>query len=141
MLNNLTIMGRLTADPEVRLTKSDVKVCNFSIAVQRPKRKDSEPEVDFFHCVAWRGTADIIEKYFGKGNLIAIQGRLRNNAYLKNDEKRIITQIIVEQVFFTGEHRKEKEDSKSEIQTYDNSSLEIFDEESDDILSDDGVPF
>lgn len=91
--------------------------------------------------MAWRGTADIIENYFGKGNMIAIQGRLRNNAYLKNDEKRIITQIIVEQVFFTGEHRKEKEDSKSEIQTYDNSSLEIADEEIDDILSDDGVPF
>ena len=143
MLNNVTLMGRLTADPELRQTPKGNKVCNFSIAVQRPKQKDSDPETDFFQCVAWKGSAELIEKYFGKGNMIAIQGRLRNETYLKKDEKRTATKIIVEKVFFTGEHHKESQ--LQEPPTYNNSLNseipEITDEEIEETLTDDGVPF
>lgn len=143
MLNNITIMGRLTADPEVRQTPKGNKVCNFSIAVQRPKQKGSEPETDFFQCVAWRGSAELIEKYFAKGNMIAIQGRLRNDAYLKNNEKRVVTRIVVEKVFFTGEHRKEEQKSKSQIDNNpsDEEFSKITDEEIEAFMSDDGVLF
>ena len=143
MLNNVTLMGRLTADPELRQTPKGNKVCNFSIAIQRPKQKDSDPETDFFQCVAWKGSAELIEKYFGKGNMIAIQGRLRNETYLKKDEKRTATKIVVEKVFFTGEHHKDKQsdhDSKSEYSNFSEIS-EITDDEIEEILTDEGVPF
>lgn len=146
MLNNVTIMGRLTAEPEIRLTSNEIPVCNFSIAVQRPKKKDAtDSEADFFSCVAWRGTAEIIEKYFVKGSLIVIQGHLRNHAYLKNDEKRWTTQIIVDEVHFTGERKKERSEI-SNMPDYDGDSVpvEIPDISDDDIqamLTDDGVPF
>ena len=143
MLNNVTLMGRLTADPELRQTPKGNKVCNFSIAVQRPKQKDSDPETDFFQCVAWKGSAELIEKYFGKGNMIAIQGRLRNETYLKKDEKRTATKIVVEKVFFTGEQHKDKQsdhDSKSEYSNF-SEIPEITDDEIEETLTDDGVPF
>lgn len=140
MLNNITIMGRLTADPTVKKTPNGTLVCNFSIAVQRPKKKDSETETDFFNCVAWNGAAELIEKYFSKGNMIAIQGYLRNDIYLKNNEKRTVTRIIVKTISFTGEHRKEGDESSSINPTTENIP-NISDEEIDLMLSDDGVPF
>ena len=142
MLNNVIILGRITANPEIRTTTNGHKVCDFSVAVQRPKGKDTEPKADFFHCVAWEGTAELIEKYFSKGNMIAIQGQLRNEAYLKNNEKRTITRIIVEKISFTGENKKKDQSDES----FSNSIAEveapyISDEELDLIMTDDGVPF
>lgn len=142
VLNNVTIMGRLTTDADVRITSNGNKVCSFSIAVQRPHRKDSDPEADFFSCVAWKGTAELIEKYFHKGNMIAIQGKLRNESYLKNNEKRFITRIIVEKISFTGEYRKEEQKSLEQHSSLPEPVIsEISDEEIELMLSDEGVPF
>lgn len=77
-LNHITIMGRLTVDPEVQSTRKDnVPVCRFSIAVDRPKRRDmAESKTDFFNCVAWNGTAKLLENYFHKGERILVEGSL-----------------------------------------------------------------
>ena len=67
MLNHFIVMGRLTAEPEVRYTEKDkIPLCRFSIACTRPKRKDSEQETDFFNCVAWRNAAEIVSNYYSK---------------------------------------------------------------------------
>ncbi len=112
-LNHITIMGRLTADPEVQSTRKDnVPVCRFSIAVDRPKRRDmAENKTDFFNCVAWNGTAKLLENYFHKGERILVEGSLRNRTYLdKMEEKRTVAEIHVDKVFFI----EKKSDSEQE---------------------------
>lgn len=122
MLNAVQIMGRLTADPELKKTQSAISVCTFRIGTARPKfNKDAEQQSDFFTCEAWRGTAELITKYFHKGDLITIEGTLRTDSYTKDDEKRIVTKILVNNVHFTKkmttadseEQQMEKEFEKS----------------------------
>lgn len=82
MPNHLTIMGRLVADPELRTTQSGIPVTSFRIAVERNyANQDNERETDFFDVTAWRGTAEIVCKYFSKGRMIAIDGRLETQAW------------------------------------------------------------
>lgn len=98
-------MGRLTADPELRNTPTNVSVTSFSVAVNRSyTNKNGERLTDFFNVVAWRGQAEFICKYFKKGNCILIDGRLENREYIdKNGAKQRISEIIAENVSFTGE--------------------------------------
>ena len=99
MLNNVTIMGRLTRDPEPKTTSNDVNYCNFSVAVEREVRG----KTDFFNCTAWRGTADFICKYFAKGNMICCEGRMENNPYEGRDgKKRDSWSLNVSSVHFCG---------------------------------------
>lgn len=99
MLNSLVIMGRLTRDPELRRTNNDVDWCTFSVAVEREQRG----KTDFIPCVAWRGTAQFIDKYFAKGNMICCEGRMENNPYEdKNGNKRDSWQMNVSSVHFCG---------------------------------------
>lgn len=82
--NNVSLIGRLAADITLSKTKSDIPVCNFSIAVNRPgANKEDKP--DFFDCVAWRGTAENIAKYFSKGDGIGIIGSLQTDTYQDNN--------------------------------------------------------
>ena len=82
--NMVTLIGRVSKDIELRKTQSDIPVCNFSIAVQRPgANKEDKP--DFFDCVAWRGTAENISKFFGQGDGIGIIGSLQNDEYQDKD--------------------------------------------------------
>ena len=115
MLNHFIVMGRLTAEPEVRYTEKDkTPLCRFSIACTRPKRKDSEPETDFFNCVAWRNTAEVVSKYYGKGDIIVIAGQLHNNSYVdKNGKKRITNEVIVKEIHFTGNTKKKIENAEN----------------------------
>lgn len=128
MLNYVMIMGRLTADPELRKTDSGIEFTGFSVAVQRPKSKGKETETDFFDCVAWGSRANIVCEHYSKGSMILIVGSLRNNRYTdKNGNKRTAAQILVKEVFFT-----EKKPSNSTIQA---------EPEFIDIGIDDNVPF
>ena len=87
MINNVTIMGRLTAAPELKSTQSGKLVTSFAVAVERAyKGANEERQTDFIDCVAWSGTAEFISKYFHKGSLIAIVGRLQTRTY--EDKKR-----------------------------------------------------
>lgn len=112
MLNHLTIMGRLVADPELRTTQSGIPVTSFRIAVERNyANQDNERETDFFDVTAWRGTAEVVCKYFSKGRMIAIDGRPETQAWTDREgNNRVTVGIVAESVYFAD---SKKEESKS----------------------------
>lgn len=106
-MNRVILIGRLTADPELRQTQSGVAVCRFTVAVDRKfKNKDTgEKEADFITCQAWRQTAEFVGRYFTKGSMIALEGSLRTGKYQdKNhsDVTHYTTEVMVENVEFCG---------------------------------------
>ena len=110
MLNKTVMMGRLTDNPELRETATGVKVCTFSVAVERDYKVNGERKADFFNIVAWRGTAELICKYFKKGKPIILEGHFENRSYIGNDgNKRYVTELIVDQVNFAGDSAKKNE--------------------------------
>ena len=116
MLNCVTLMGRLVADPELRTTTTGRSVCTFSIAVDRSYAKAGEQrQTDFINIVAWENTATFISRYFGKGSMIAIQGSIQTRQYEdKNGNKRTAFEVIAREVSFCG--------SKSETGTVANAA-------------------
>ena len=149
MLNKVIMMGRLTADPELKTTEKDnLSVCNFSIAVERPRRKKGEEkETDFFNCTIWKGGAEVLCKYFKKGDLITISGSLRNSAYLdKNENRRIKTNIVVNEIYFTESKNKKaavESGNSSQGESLDNDFERLTDFNPDDFeeLDSETVPF
>lgn len=106
-MNRVILIGRLTADPELRQTQSGVAVCRFTVAVDRKfKNKDTgEKEADFITCQAWRQTAEFVGRYFTKGSMIALEGSLRTGKYQdKNhsDVTHYTTDVMVDNVEFCG---------------------------------------
>jgi single-strand DNA-binding protein len=101
-MNVITLMGRMTSDPELKTTNSGVSVTSFNLAVDRSYTpKGQEKQTDFIPCVAWRGTAEFISKYFRKGSKIAVKGELQQRTYTANDgSKRNVFEVIVDGAFF-----------------------------------------
>ena len=101
-MNSICLMGRLTGDPELKTTQTGVSVTSFSVAVDRAYRsKDQERQTDFINCVAWRGTAEFISRYFRKGQRIALQGSLQSRKYTANDgSNRTVYEVVVDNAFF-----------------------------------------
>lgn len=120
MLNAVIIMGRLTRDPEIRRTDSGKAVASFSLAVARDFAPEGqEKETDFLDCVAWKGTAEFIEKYFKKGSMMVVQGRLQKRSWTdKEGNKRYTTEVVANQVWF-GESKKSQEGSNTTQGQYD----------------------
>lgn len=113
MLNQIHIMGRLTRDPELRRTGSGIAVASFSVAVDRdwPNKETGEKETDFIDCVAWRQTGEFVSKYFSKGSMIVVSGRLQIRPWVDKDgNKRKSAEIVAENVYF-GESKKKESDS------------------------------
>ena len=105
MLNHITIMGRLTRDPELRRTGSGVAVASFTLAVDRDfsGRDNGEKEVDFIDCVAWRQTGEFVSKYFTKGQMAVASGRLQIRAWTDKDgNKRRTAEVVADNVYFAG---------------------------------------
>lgn len=102
MLNTISIMGRLTHDPELRHTTSNIPVCSFSIACDRDfKNEKGDKSTDFFDVIAWRSTGEFVSKYFAKGRMAIIEGRLQMREWTdKAGNKRRTTEIIAENVYF-----------------------------------------
>ena len=103
MLNKVILMGRLTRDPELRHTQSDIPVASFSLAVDRgfSRRDDSQQNVDFINIVAWRNTAEFVSKWFSKGQLVAVSGRLQVRNYKDRDgNSRTATEVVADECFF-----------------------------------------
>ena len=102
MLNHIVIMGRLTRDPEMRKTGSGVAVANFTVAVDRDfSGQDGQKETDFIDCVAWRKTAEFVQKYFSKGKMIAVSGRLQVRSWTDKDgNKRRTAEIQADNIYF-----------------------------------------
>ena len=103
MLNCAVIMGRLTADPELRQTTSGVPVTRFTVAVERAYVKAGEErKADFINVVAWRQTAEFVSRYFQKGSMIAVQGSIQTGSYEKDGVKRYTVEISADNVSFCG---------------------------------------
>lgn len=104
MLNCAVIMGRLTADPELRQTPNGVAVTTFTVAVDRGfVRQGEERKADFINVVAWRQTAEFVSRYFTKGSMIAVQGSIQTRTYDdKNGLKRYVVEVVADNVSFCG---------------------------------------
>ena len=113
MLNKAIIMGRLTRDPEIKTTQSGLSVCSFSVACDRDivSKGSTERETDFINVTAWRSTADFIGKYFYKGRMIVVVGRIQVRNYTDKDgNKRTATEIVADSVYF-GDSKKNDDSS------------------------------
>ena len=111
MLNHIVIMGRLTRDPELRRTGSGIAVASFTLAVDRDfgKNENGERETDFIDCVAWRQTGEFVSKYFTKGRMIVVSGRLQIRSWTDKDgNKRRTAEVVADNVYF-GDSKRENE--------------------------------
>lgn len=109
MLNHITIMGRLTRDPELRRTGSGIAVTGFTLAVDRDfsPRDGTERETDFIDCVAWRQTGEFVSKYFTRGRMAVVSGRLQIRVWTDKDgNKRRAAEVVADNVYF-GDSKRE----------------------------------
>ena len=123
MLNHITIMGRLTRDPELRTTQSGVNVASFTVAVDRDfgGRDGGERQTDFIDCVAWRQTGEFVSKYFHKGSMIVVSGRLQSRKWQDRDgNNRTSWEIVADNVYF-GESRRDSDNNRDSYNSYSGS--------------------
>lgn len=115
MLNKVVLQGRFAGGPELRHTQSGVAVATFRLAVTRDfKEKDGERKADFISVVCWRGTAEFVSRFFQKGSLAVVEGRLQVRDYTDRDgNKRFVTEVIADSVYFS--ESKKRDDTE---QTY-----------------------
>ena len=138
-MNVVCLVGRLTADPELRQTPNGTNVCSFSVAVNRPiANADGTRTADFINCVAWRGTAEFITRYFRKGQNIGLHGAIQTRQYQDKDtgKNRTAFEVVINNAYFV-----ESKNGNSQQQTqpaYNTTALDDF----SSIASDDGdLPF
>ena len=125
MLNHIVLMGRLTRDPELRRTGSGVAVASFSLAVDRDfgSRENGEKETDFIDIVAWRSTAEFVSKYFTKGRMAVVSGRLQiRNWTDKEGNKRRSAEVVADNVYF-GDSKRDSQDGGFGGQSYGGQSF------------------
>ena len=144
MLNSCVIMGRLTADPELRTTSSGLSVTSFTVAVDRSfARPGEEKQTDFIPVTAWRSTADFVTKYFRKGSMIAVQGALQTRKYEDNNgNKRTAFEIVASNVSFCGSKAESGAapapgGANANASSYANAGTEDF----STVVEDDDFPF
>lgn len=101
MINNVILVGRLTKNPEIRMTQNGTKVCSFTLAVNRKVQVQGQPDADFISCVAWSKTAELMEQWLHKGSLIGVEGRIQTRSYDNQQGQRVyITEVLVGSVTF-----------------------------------------
>ncbi len=151
-MNVVCLLGRLTGEPELRRTQTDVAVTSFCVAVDRAYQpKGQERQTDFINCVAWRGTAEFICRYFHKGQRIALNGSLQSRQYTdKEGNKRTAYEVVVDNAFFAESKREgtgapASNPFGSPIPSYGNDMQPAFSTASDgdfeEIVGDDELPF
>ena len=114
MLNSIALTGRLTRDPELRYTQNQTPVASFCVACERdfPDKSTGERATDFINCVAWRQTAEFVSKWFSKGNLITMIGRLQMREYTDRDgNKRVAAEILADHVYFAESKRRDDKEA------------------------------
>lgn len=110
-MNKVILMGRLTRDPEVRYTTSNVLVASFSLATNRRFKKEGQPDADFINIVAWDKTGEFCSKYFKKGQQVGLVGRIQSRSYDDKDGKKVyVTEVVAEEAYF-ADSRKEDVDN------------------------------
>ena len=118
-MNKVQLIGRLTKDPEVKLTSNQTQFCQFTVAVERRfKDQNGQRQADFINCLAWKNTAVFIQKYFHKGNRIGLVGCIQTRSYDDpNGQKRFITEVLVEEVEFVENNNVKTETTSTENTT------------------------
>lgn len=116
-MNKVELMGRLTKDPEIRYTQtSNTPVANFTLAVNRRWKKDTERQADFINIVAWNKTAEFVSKYFQKGLQVIVIGRMENDSYENSKGEKVYkTNVIAEEVFFAESKKEQPEQETNEV--------------------------
>lgn len=137
-MNKAILIGRLTKNPELRTTPSGVSVTSFTVAVNRRFKKD---ETDFISCVAWRQSAEFIEKYFSKGNMIAVVGSLQTGRFEKDGQTHYTTEVVVDEVYFTGSKAETSAGAQSSIPSANTDSGFDIDDSFMPMPNDDDLPF
>lgn len=113
-MNKVILMGRLTADPEMKQTPSGTAVAVFTIAVNRRFAKEGQQQADFIRCTAWKQQAEFICKYFKKGSMICVVGNIQTRSWDGQDgKKQYSTDVVVEEAYFTGEKKETENQSDS----------------------------
>lgn len=111
MLNKCFLLGRMTKDPEIRRTNGGAAVTSFTLAVDRDFKTNGEKETDFIDVVAWRNTAEFVSKYFSKGRMAIVEGRLQIRDWTdKNGNKRRTAEVVADNVYFGDSKRENKEE-------------------------------
>ena len=131
MLNTITIMGRMTRDPEIRHTDSGVSVASFALAVDRDfgNRETGEKETDFIDVVAWRNTAEFVSKYFSKGRMAVVSGRLQIRSWTDKDgNKRRSAEVVADNVYF-GDSKRDSSSAPAPAPAQDDYAM-LTDEDS-----------
>lgn len=122
MLNKVTLQGRLTRDPELRYTSSQKAVCSFGLAVERDRKNEQTGmrEADFLDCTAWGKTGEVVARYFTKGRMILLDGRIVVRDWKDKDgNKRRSTEIMAEEIHFCGDKPKEDKGFSGMEESYD----------------------
>ena len=136
-MNKVILIGRITRDLELKHSGKEepIPVLKFTLAVSRKYKKENEVNADFINCTAFNKTAEFISEYFGKGQMIAIIGEIRNNNYIdKNGEKRYVTEVLIEKVEFCGSKNTNSNDT-----SLDNTPEEFYDIEEN--VENENLPF
>ena len=130
MLNHIVLMGRLTRDPELRYTQSQIPVASFTLAVDRDfgGRDGGEKQTDFIDIVAWRSTAEFVSKYFSKGSMVAVSGRLQLRDWTDREgNKRRNSEVVAENVYFAESKRSRDENAGGSYRSSGNDSYQSYD--------------
>ena len=144
-LNRTTIMGRLTRDPELRHTNNGTAVTSFSIAVDRDfKAQDGSKETDFIDIVAWRQTAEFVSKYFAKGRMAVVDGRLQTRSYQDNTgNKRTAVEVVADSIYFGDSKNDGAQKREAMYDQFDNNSAPLRENTApiEEIEDDGDLPF
>ena len=145
MFNIVVLTGRLTADPELRYTQSNIPVTSFSIAVNRRYKAGEEQETDFINIVAWRQTAEFVTKYFQKGSMIGIEGSIQTRKFVDKDtgKNRTAFEVIANNVQFVESKKAEGGSENQTSQTPSDPLVALSDKLNDfsEVAADDDLPF
>ena len=145
MINNVTLVGRLVAPPDLRKTPNNVSSLQGTLAVNRNfKNENGDREADFINFQAWRGTAEIIAQYCSKGSLIGLTGRLQVRSYEKDGQRRYVTEVVAESVALLESRNKQHEQGQAQFQannTYTGNNNPFSQPADPFSVSDDDLPF
>lgn len=131
-MNTVILMGRLTADPEVRYTQDQKAFATFTLAVdRRVARKEGQTTADFIRCTAWEKRAEFAEKYLRKGSRIALRGRIQTGSYTDRDGKKVYTtDVVAEEIEFAGEKKETQQTAPEPHQMPSDSFMDVPDDTS-----------
>lgn len=144
MINNVVLVGRLTKDPELKMTSSNTPFVNFSLAVNRSfTNQAGEREADFINCTIWNRAAENLAKYMRQGSLVGVEGRIQTRNYENEQGQRVyITEVVVNQLQYLETRRdNDQPRSQQQTQTHSNDSQDEYYETSKKLVAEEDLPF